>query len=47
MASTVPPIPNHVYIIIQKKMEENVNSIVTNGLYCEYGGTNDVSLVGG
>ena len=47
MASTVPPVPNHVYILIRMKTLDTFNSLVSGTLICHYGGTNEAFLVGG
>ena len=46
MASSGPHIPNHVYIIIQLNMSENVNGIC-GSLFCHSGETDDTFLIGG
>jgi hypothetical protein len=47
MASSVPPVPNYVYVLIRLKMSDTVNSLVAGTLVCHYGETNDAFLVGG
>ncbi len=47
MATSVPPVPNYVYILIRLKTSYTVNNIVAGTLICHYGETNDAFLVGG
>jgi len=47
MASTVPLVPNYVYVVIRPKMAENINSLVDSTLLCHYGETHDVFPIGG
>ena len=47
MASTVPLVPNYVYVVIRPKMAENINSLVGSTLLCHYGETHDVFPIGG
>ena len=47
MASSVPMVPNYVYVVIRLKMTEIVNSLVGSTLYCHYGETNDIYPIGG
>ena len=47
MASSAPPVPNHVYVLIRLKMAESVNSLVDISLLCHYGETSDVFSIGG
>ena len=47
MASSVPLVPNYVYVVIRLKMAESVNSLVGTTLLCHYGETNDVFPIGG
>ncbi len=46
MASLVPPLLHHVYVIMRLNMTNNVNSIVVS-LFCHYGDIDYVFLVGG
>jgi len=45
MASSTPK-SNHVYVIIRKKMAEKVNGLA-GILFCHYGETDDVFMIGG
>jgi len=45
MASSKPQ-SNHVYVIVRKKMSENVNGLFSS-LFCHHGETNDAFLIGG
>ena len=47
ISSSVPPVPNYVYVVIQLKMAGSVNSFVGTSLLYQYGETNDFFLVGG
>jgi hypothetical protein len=47
MASSVPPVPYYAYIVIRIKMAKEVNNLFNNSLFCDYGETNDVFLIGG
>jgi len=47
MASSVPLVPNYVYVVIRLKMAESVNSLVGTTLLCHYGETNDIVPNGG
>ena len=48
MASTVPPVPNYVYIAIRLKlMSEEPNGLVRSGLFGNCEETNGVFLIGG
>jgi len=47
MASSVPLVPNYVYVAIRLKMAENINSLVGSTLLCHYGETHDVFPIGG
>ena len=47
MASSVPLVPNYVYVVIRLKMTESVNSLVGTTLLYHYGETNDVFPIGG
>ena len=47
MASSVPLIPNCVYVVIRHKMAESVNSLVGTTLLCHYGETSDILPIGG
>ena len=47
MASSEPLVTNYVYVVIQLKMAESVNSLVGTTLLCHYGGTNDIFPIGG
>jgi hypothetical protein len=47
MASSVPPVPNYVYVMIRLKLANGVNSLVGTSLVCDNGETNDVFLVAG
>ena len=42
MASSVPLVPNYVYVLIGLKMAESINSRVGTTLLCHYGETNNV-----
>ena len=47
MASSVPLVPNYVYIVIRLKVAEGVNRLVGKTLLCHYGETNDIFPIGG
>ena len=47
MASSVPLVPNYVYVVIRPKMAENTNSLVGSTLLCHYDETHDVFPIGG
>ena len=47
MASSVPLVPNYVYVVIRLKMAENINSIIGSPLLCHYGETHDAFPIGG
>ena len=47
MASSVPLVPNYLYVVIRLNMAENVNSVVGTTLLCHQGETNDVFPIGG
>ncbi len=47
MASTVPLVPNYVYVVIRLKMAESINSLVGSTVLCHYGETQDVFPIGG
>jgi hypothetical protein len=47
MASSVPLVPNYVYVAIRLKMLEDINSLVGTTLLCHYGETNDIVPIGG
>ncbi len=47
MASSVPFVPNYVYVVFRLKMAESVNSLVGTTLLCHYGETNDIFSIGG
>jgi len=47
MASSVPVVPNYVYVVIRLKMAESVNNLVGTTLLCHYGGTNNIFPIGG
>jgi hypothetical protein len=47
MASSIPPVPNYLYVAIRLKMAESVNSRVGTTLLCHYGETNDIFPIGG
>ena len=46
MESSVPSIPNYVYVLIRLKMSCKIDGIVQDTLLCHYGETNDAFLVG-
>ncbi len=46
MASSVPPMPNYMHVIVRQKMTESTNSI-PSGLLCHYGENGDVFPIGG
>ena len=47
MASSVPRVPNYVYVVIRLKMAKSMNSLVGSTLICHYGETHDVFPIGG
>jgi hypothetical protein len=47
MASSVPLVPNYVYVVIRLKMAESDNFLVGMTLLCHYGETNDIFPIGG
>jgi len=47
MASSVPLVPNYVYVVIRLKMAESVNILVGTTSLCQYGETNDIFPIGG
>jgi len=46
IASSLPPMPNYVYVIVRLKISENANSI-PSGLLCRYGEYDHVCPIGG
>jgi hypothetical protein len=47
MTSSIPLVPNYVYVVIRLKMAEIMNSLVGTTLLCHYKETNDVFPIGG
>ena len=47
MESSVPLVPNYVYVVIRLKMVERVNSLIGTTLLCHYRETNDIFPIGG
>jgi len=47
MASSVPLVPNYVYVAIRLKMAEAINSLVGSTLLCHHSETHDIFLIGG
>jgi hypothetical protein len=47
MVSSVPPVPNYVYVVIRLKMSKSVNNLVGTTLLCHYGETDDLFPIGG
>ena len=47
MASSVPLVPNYVYVVIRLKITGSVNSLAYMTLLCHYGETNDIFPIGG
>ena len=42
MVSSVPLVPNYIYVVIRLKVAESVNSLVGTTLLCHYGEKNDI-----
>ena len=47
MTSSVPLVPNYVYVVIRVKLAESVSSLVGSTLLCHYGETNNIFPIGG
>jgi hypothetical protein len=47
MTSSVPHVPNYVYVAIRLKMAGSVNSLVGTALICHYGEANNIFPFGG
>ena len=47
MTSSVPLVPNYVYVVTRLKMAESVNSRVGTNLLCHYKETNVIFPIGG
>ncbi len=47
MASSVPLVPNYVYVVLRLKMAEICNSLLGKTLLCHYGETGDIFLIRG
>jgi hypothetical protein len=47
MASSVPMVPNYVYVAIRLKIAKSINGLVGTTLLCHYGEANYVFPIGG
>ncbi len=46
MATTVPSMPNYVFVIIRLKMSQSTNAL-SSGLVCHHGISDDIYPIGG
>jgi len=47
MASTVPLLLEHAYVLLRKKMNTQHHSLTSSAILCRHGDTNDVFPIGG